>query len=103
MTSNFDKFCNLIQEKYKRCSGSTMPELSDNAQYVFSRCAPNPYSAGFKRIYFLRKGEPLSLDSCRNDPRFGTAKYEECRLAKLAYIKRLKRLRKLKKSKNKKD
>ena len=53
MTPEFDKFCKIIEEKYKRCTGTTMPELSDNAQYAFSRCAPNPYSAGFKRIYFL--------------------------------------------------
>ena len=93
MTPEFDKFCKIIEEKYKRCSGSTMPELSDNAQYAFSRCAPNPYSAGFKRIYFVRRGERITLDKCKNDPKFGTAKHEECRLAKLAYIKRLRRLR----------
>ena len=94
MTENFDQFVDgILTERYARCKGTTLPELSDNPRYVFSRCAPNPYTAGFKRIYFLRKGEPLSLDKCKNDPAFGTAKYEECRLAKLAYIRRTKRLR----------
>lgn len=92
MTDNFDNFVNsLVLERYKRCKASTLPELSDNPRYVFSRCAPNPYTSGFKRIYYLRRNEALSMDKCKTDPRYGTAKYEECRLAKLAYIKRMKR------------
>lgn len=91
MTENFDNFINsIILERYKRCKASTLPELSDNPRYVFSRCAPNPYTSGFKRIYYLRRGDPLTLDKCKTDPRYGTAKYEECRLAKLAYMKRMK-------------
>lgn len=94
MTSNFDNFCNLIHEKYKRCKGPTLPELSDNPRYVFSRCAPNPYTSGYKRVYYLKKGVPLTLDKCKTNPTFGTAKYEECRLARLAYLRKLKNRRK---------
>lgn len=92
MTKNFDLFVEgILLERYKRCKGSTLPELSDNPRYVFSRCAPNPYTSGYKRIYYLRKGEPLSLKKCKTNPRFGTAKYEECRLAKIAYLKNKKK------------
>lgn len=95
MTENFDKYIeNILFERYKRCKGSTLPELSDNPRYVFSRCAPNPYTAGYKRIYYLRRGEPLSLKKCKTNPAYGTAKYEECRLAKLAYLKKKKKARK---------
>lgn len=103
MTDKFDKFVNsLITERYKRCTGTTLPELSDNPRYVFSRCAPNPYTAGFKRIYFQKRGEKLSLDKCKNDPVFGSAKYEECRLAKIAQLRYMRRQRQLLKSKTKK-
>lgn len=92
MTKNFDLFVEeILLERYKRCKGSTLPELSDNPRYVFSRCAPNPYTAGYKRIYYLRKGAPLTLKKCKTNPAYGTAKYEECRLAKLAYLKKQKR------------
>lgn len=92
MTQNFDSFVKgLLLERYKRCDSPTLPELSDNPRYVFSRCAPNPYTSGYKRIYYLRRGEKLTLKKCKTNPRYGTAKYEECRLAKLAYLKRLRR------------
>lgn len=94
MTENFDTFVeSVLLERYKRCKGTTLPELSDNPRYIFSKCAPNPYTSGFKRIYYLRRGEPLSLKKCKTNPRYGTAKYEECRLAKIAYLKKLKRKR----------
>lgn len=94
MTKNFDIYVEeILHEKYKRCEGSTLPELSDNPRYVFSRCAPNPYTSGYKRIYYLRKGEPLSLKKCKTNPRYGTAKHEECRLAKIAYLKRKRKKR----------
>lgn len=92
MTEKFDTFVeSLLLERYKRCKASTLPELSDNPRYIFSKCAPNPYTSGFKRIYYLRRGEPLSLKKCKTNPRVGTARYEECRLAKLAYLKRMKK------------
>ena len=95
MTEEFDNFIKrVVLERYKRCSGATLPELSDNPRYVFSRCAPNPYTSGFKRIYYLRRGEPLSMDKCKTDPAYGTAKYEECRLAKLALLKKMRRRKK---------
>lgn len=97
MTEKFDAFYNKIIEesgRKPRCSGPTLPQLSDNPRYVFSRCAPNPYTSGYKRIYYLRRGEKLTLDKCRNDPRYGTTKYEECRLAKKAYANRRRRRRK---------
>ena len=88
MTKNFDLFVEeILFERYKRCKGSTLPELSDNPRYVFSRCAPNPYTSGYKRIYYLKKGEPLSIKKCKTNPTYGTAKYEECRLAKIARSK----------------
>jgi len=100
MTTQFNNFIKgILLERYKRCKGSTLPELSDNPRYIFSRCAPNPYTAGFKRIYYLRRGEPLTLDKCKTYPRYGTAKYEECRLAKIAHMKKVKRLRKQRKLK----
>lgn len=100
MTNSFDNFVNeVLTERYKRCKGPTLPELSDNPRYVFSRCAPNPYTAGYKRIYYFRRGEPLTLNKCKTNPRYGTAKYEECRLAKLAHMKKMKRLRRLRKKK----
>jgi hypothetical protein len=92
MTEKFDTFVeSLLLERYKRCKASTLPELSDNPRYIFSKCAPNPYTSGFKRIYYLRRGEALSLDKCKTNPRVGTARYEECRLAKIAYMKRMKK------------
>ena len=95
MTEKFDTFVNsIVTERYKRCRGSTLPELSDNPRYIFSRCAPNPYTAGFKRIYYLKRGEPLTTDKCKNNPEYGTSKYEECRLAKIARNKRLRKRRK---------
>lgn len=102
MTEEFDKFVNRIISESKRkprCEGPTLPELSDNPRYVFSRCAPNPYTAGYKRIYYLRRGTPLTLDRCKNDPRYGTSKYEECRLAKIARANKMRRLRRQAKKK----
>lgn len=98
MTEKFDEFVNelLHEGKKARCTGPTLPQLSDNPRYVFSRCAPNPYTAGYKRIYYLRRGEPLTLDKCKNDPRYGTSKYEDCRLARRAAANRKRRLRKRK-------
>jgi hypothetical protein len=98
MTENFDLFVeSILTEKYRRCQSATLPELSDNPRYVFSRCAPNPYTSGFKRIYYIKRGEPLTLKKCKSNPAFGTAKYEECRLAKIAYVKMMKRLKRKKK------
>lgn len=95
MTENFDKFVQgLLLERYRRCKGPTLPELSDNPRYIFSRCSPNPYTAGFKRIYYLKRGDPLTLDKCKNEPAFGTAKYEECRLARIARAKKLRQKKK---------
>jgi len=104
MTEKFDEYYNKIIEEAKgrkpRCTGPTLPQLSDNPRYVFSRCAPNPYTSGYKRIYYLRRGEKLSLDVCKTEPRYGTAKYEDCRLAKIAYANKLKRLRRQRRRKN---
>ena len=97
MTEKFDNFINEILFESGRkpiCSGSSLPQLSDNPRYVFSRCAPNPYTSGYKRIYYLRRGEKLTLDKCKTNPRYGTAKYEECRLARRAHANRLRRMRK---------
>lgn len=98
MTRKFDEYYNKVlneaaKRKTKRCNGPTLPELSDNPRYIFSRCAPNPYTSGYKKIYYLRRDEPLTLDKCKNDPRYGTSKYEECRLAKIAHRNRQRRLR----------
>ena len=94
MTEKFDDFIKrLLQESGRkpRCTGPTLPQLSDNPRYVFSRCAPNPYTSGYKRIYYIRRGEKLTLAKCKNDPRYGTSKYEECRIARRAYANRMKR------------
>lgn len=100
MTEKFDLFVeDILLERYKRCKGPTLPELSDNPRYVFSRCAPNPYTSGYKRVYYLKKGEPLSLKKCKTNPTFGTARYEECRLAKMAYLNKIKSLKKKAKKK----
>jgi hypothetical protein len=100
MTEHFDEFINHILHesgRKPRCTGATLPQLSDNPRYVFSRCAPNPYTAGYKRIYYVRRGEKLTLDKCNNDPRYGTSKYEECIIARRAHANRMRRRRRGKK------
>ena len=37
--------------------------------------------------------KPLTLDKCKNDPRYGTSKYEDCRLARRASANRKRRMR----------
>lgn len=98
MTQKFDDFINQILTEgviteAKRCKGPSLRQLSDLPQYRFMRCAPNPYSPGYKRIYWGRRTEKFDVRKCKK-ARPGTSKWEDCLDAKryiiAAYKKRKK-------------
>ena len=100
MTENFDKFIREVLTEAKRCDGPSLRQLSDKPNYRFMACKPNPYSPGYKRIYWSRKGKKINLNHCKTAVP-GQARYEECKDALRAIIKRRKKHRLLQKLKNK--
>ena len=85
MTENFDNFINsimnsLITEKTARCKGPTLRQLSDKQEFRWMKCAPNPYSYGFKRVFFSRKDGSFDWSKCDRNPRRGTEAGETCAL-----------------------
>lgn len=92
MTENFDKFINeVIEESEGRCTGPTLRQLSSKARYRWTRCAENPYSAGYKRIFWGDKKYPLDLRKCARNPRPGTSAYEDCRDRRNAILRRIRK------------
>ena len=98
MTPKFDEFVNQIITE-SRCKGLTGRQLSDKASFRWMQCVENPYSHGFKRIYFGDKRRKFDLAKCTRDPRPGTSTYADCQLAIRALRRkaRLKRIARLKK------
>lgn len=92
MTPNFDKFISSIitEGGGGRCKGLTLTQLSNKAGYRFMKCVENPYSFGFKRVYFGDKRGRFDRRKCKKPQRPGTQGYEECLLLKKAAIQRLK-------------
>jgi hypothetical protein len=67
MTPEFDKyFDSLIHEEFKlpRCTGETFPQLSIKPEYRWMRCVSNPYSTGFRRVFFGRRGKKVNIRKC---------------------------------------
>lgn len=97
MTENFDNFINQLLTEAKRCNGPSLLQLSDKPEYRFMKCAPNPFSPGYKRIYLIRKGEKVDIAKClKHKGKMGTKKGEECRIALKALRKKLSKLKKKK-------
>jgi hypothetical protein len=92
MTKKFDTFITQILCEAERCKGPTLRQLSDNPRYKWSRCAPNPYSSGFKRIYWGKHGEKYDIRKCKR-AKLGSANYEECKDIKRALERKIRRLR----------
>jgi hypothetical protein len=93
MTPEFDKFVQEILTEAKRCQGPSLRQLSDKSGYRFMACRENPYSPGFKRIYWGHKDGSFDYTKCLRNPRPGTGAYEECKDIRRAQIRRQKRLR----------
>lgn len=96
MTQKFDEFVRQVLTEAKRCEGPSLRQLSDKPTYRFMACKANPYSPGFKRIYWGRKGKKVNMNHCKTAVP-GQARYEECKDFLRAIIKRKKKLRLLKK------
>jgi len=95
MTENFDKFINeIIEESEGRCNGPTLRQLSSKARYRWTACRENPYSSGYKRIFWGDKKYPLDLRKCARNPRQGTAAYEDCRDRRNAILRRMRKNKK---------
>jgi len=88
MTPEFDKFVNEILHEAKRCGGPSLRQLSDKSRYRFMACRENPYSPGFKRIYWGHKDGSFDYTKCARDPRPGTSAYEECKDLQRAIARR---------------
>jgi hypothetical protein len=98
MTSNFDDYIEELLTEALRCDGPSLRQLSDKPNYRFMACKANPYSPGFKRIYWGRKGKKVNLNHCKTAVP-GQARYEECRDVLRAIIKRRRKMRLLQKLK----
>lgn len=96
MTPEFDKFVKKIITEAKRCQGPSLRQLSDKSRYRFMACRENPYSPGYKRIYWGHKDGSFDSTKCARNPRPGTGAYEECKDIRKARMRRLKRLKRLK-------
>ena len=73
---------NESEHKRHKCTCPGLPELSSKRGYRFSRCVENPYSDGFKRIYYGKIGKKINVKKClQNMPQAGTGKCEDCKLA----------------------
>lgn len=98
MTPNFDKeFHRIISEEFKlpRCNGETFPELSIKPEYRWMRCVSNPYSTGYRRVFFGKRGKTVNLKKCITNPsQKGTQKREECDIMLRTFKKLLRKRRK---------
>jgi len=90
MTEKFDSLVNELLTEAKRCNGPSLRQLSDKPEFRWMRCAANPYSPGYKRIYWGRRGEKINFKHCKR-ARPGSGKYEDCVDAKRALIRKIKR------------
>ena len=55
-------------------------------------CRENPYSPGFKRIYWGQKGKPVNIMKClKHPPTKGQRRWEDCRDAIQAFKFRVKK------------
>jgi len=97
MTPEFDKYYeSLLHENFKlpRCTGETFPQLSIKPEYRWMRCVSNPYSTGFRRVFFGKRGKKVNIRKCIEKPmEKGTQKREECDMA-LRILKKILRRRK---------
>lgn len=103
MTEKFDQFILQILTEAKRCEGPSLRQLSDKPNYRWMKCAANPYSPGYKRIYWGRRGKKINFNHCKTAVP-GQSRYEECKDALLVLARRKKRaalLRKLRAAKRK--
>lgn len=100
MTPEFDAYYeSLLSEAFKlpRCDGESFPQLSVKPEYRWMRCVTNPYSTGYRRVFFGKRGEKVNIRKCLSKPTAkGTQKREECDMA-------LRILRKLMRQKRKKN
>lgn len=103
MTEKFDNYINSVLESVeliteaKKCDGPSLRQLSDKEGFRWMACRENPYSPGFKRIYWGQKGKPVNIMKCiKSPPTKGQRRWEDCRDAiqafkyKIAKRKRLK-------------
>lgn len=97
MTPEFDKYYeSLLHEHFKlpRCTGETFPQLSIKPEYRWMRCVSNPYSTGFRRVFFGKRGKKVNIRKCIEKPtEKGTQKREECDMA-LRILRKILRRRK---------
>ncbi len=98
MTPNFDEYIyKILYEDLKlpRCNGETFPQLSIKPEYRWMRCVANPYSTGYRRVFFGKRGKKINLNKClRNPSQKGTQKREECDMALRTFKKLLRKRRK---------
>lgn len=94
MTENFDNFIREILTEAKRCNGPSLRQLSDKPNYRWMRCAPNPYSPGYKRVYYSRRGKKINLKHCKTAVP-GQGRFYECEDARIALVRRQKLKRKI--------
>lgn len=100
MTPEFDKYVQSIMESLevieeaKKCDGPSLTQLSDKEGFRFMKCAENPYSPGFKRIYFGQKGKKVNIMKClKSPPTKGQRRWEDCNLAIQAFKRRMRKRR----------
>ena len=97
MTEKFNNYVIFIESlllEAKKCTGPSLRQLSDKPEYRWMACMSNPYSPGYKRVYWSRKGEKVNVAKClKNKPRFGTMKGMACRDAVSAARRRLRKRR----------
>jgi hypothetical protein len=98
--SSFNEYINDIlhvvdeSAKLAKCTGPTLPQLSPKVEYKWCRCAPNPYSTGYKRVFYMRRGKKVNIAKCLEKmPTVGTAKYYECQTAISALKRRIRKQR----------
>ena len=94
MTPEFDKYIKdiVLLTEAKRCKNASLRQLSDKARYRFMACRENPYSPGYKRVYWGHKDGSFDYTKCLRNPRPGTSAFEECKDLKRAIIRRRKRV-----------
>lgn len=87
MTEKFDNFIREILTEAKRCEGPSLRQLSDKANYRWMACKENPYSPGYKRVYWGRRGKAVNLNHCKTAVP-GQARYYECQDTMRAILRR---------------
>jgi hypothetical protein len=91
--NKFDTFLESVMTLIldaKKCNGPSLRQLSDKRAYRWCRCAENPYSPGYKKVYYGRKGKRINVAKClQKFPTSGTAKYYDCMDAVAALRRRI--------------